>query len=202
METTAGDTRTQWLIDQQNCVIGFSVRHVLSGNVKGSFKIFDAEIFTSSNRFNDVNINFWIQANSLMTDNVKRDEHLKGKEIFDVENHPRIKFISDTVVISGPDHLHEISGDLTMMNITKNVKLDVRFCGLLHDIWGNERAGFSVTGKIKRSDWGLVWLNPTDFAGLIVSDEIAISCEVELTKPSRKRRTMQVEAEGENFGIA
>jgi polyisoprenoid-binding protein YceI len=202
METTAVDARTQWLIDQENCVIGFSVSHILSGCVVGSFKIFDAEIFTSSNRFNDVNINFWIQTNSLMTDNVKRDKHLKSPVVFDVENHPLIKFISDKVVISGPDQKHEISGDLTMMNITKNVKLEVRFCGLLHDIWGNERAGFSVTGKIKRSDWGLVWVNPAEFSGLIVSDEVFISCEVELIKPSRKRRTMQLKAEGENYGIA
>ena len=58
--------------------------------------------------------------------------------------------------------------------------------GNLNDPWGNERAGFTVTGKINRSDWGLTWNKPTETGGLMVSDEVTISCEVELTKMGQK----------------
>ena len=88
-----------------------------------------------------------------------------------------------------------------MIGVTKNVKLNVLFGGMLNDPWGNERAGFTVTGKINRSDWGLIWNAPTEAGGLMVSDEDAISCEVELTKIGQKCLTMQVEPLTDNEDV-
>lgn len=84
-------------------------------------------------------------------------------------------------------------GELTMLGITKNIKLDVEFGGIVKDPWGNEKAGFTVKGKIKRSDWGLVWNAPMEAGGFLVSDEVSISCEVELINVSPSTLTMELE---------
>jgi polyisoprenoid-binding protein YceI len=77
--------------------------------------------------------------------------------------------------------MHELWGELTIVGIKQNVKLDVEFGGLLKDPWGNERAGFSVTGKIKRADWGLTWNTALETGGIMVGDDIAITCDIEVT---------------------
>lgn len=71
-------------------------------------------------------------------------------------------------------------GEMTMKGITKVIKLNVRFGGIAQDPWGKERAGFTITGTISRSEWGLVWNKTIEAGGLLVSDEVHILCEAEL----------------------
>lgn len=73
-------------------------------------------------------------------------------------------------------------GDLTIKGITKKIKLEVEFGGVITDPWGDKKAGFSINGKIHRKDWGLVWNGALDGGGMLLSDEVRISCEVELKK--------------------
>jgi polyisoprenoid-binding protein YceI len=149
-------------------------------HVKGTFRTFDASIYTSNSDFTTADIDLWIDPSSISTGDMKRDEHLKSPEFFDVLNHKQITFISST--IGKPDNAgnHELWGELTILGITKNVKLNVGFGGIIKDPWGNEKAGFTVSGIIKRSDWGLVWNATLETGGLMVSDEVTISCEIEL----------------------
>jgi polyisoprenoid-binding protein YceI len=173
--------QTKWSIDQAHSQIAFKVRHLMISNVKGSFKTFDASIYTASKDFKTAEIDLWIDASSINTGDEKRDEHLKGIDFFDVENHKQITFISSTIGKADKEGIHELWGELTMIGVTKNVKLDVEFGGIVNDPWGNERAGFTLSGKINRSDWGLVWNSAIETGGLIVSEEIHISCEIEVT---------------------
>ena len=84
-------------------------------------------------------------------------------------------------------------GELTMVGITRNVKLNMQFGGIVHDLWGNEKAGFTVSGKLTRSEWGLVWNAPLETGGLMVSEEVSISCEIELTNIGKEDLTLQME---------
>ena len=185
--------QTKWSIDQVHSEMAFKVKHLMIAHVKGVFKKFDASIYTTAKDFLTAEIDLWIDASSISTGDVKRDEHLKGPDFFDVENHKQITFTSSTIGKADIDSNHELWGELTMKGVTKNVKLDVKFGGILMDPWGNEKAGFTVTGKINRSYWGLVWNTSIQSGGLMVSDEVMISCEVELTNMGQKELVMELE---------
>ena len=184
---------TQWTIDQAHSEIGFKVRHLMIAHVKGAFKKFDASIYTTGKDFTSAEIDLWIDPSSITTGDSKRDEHLMSPDFFDALNHKQITFTSSTIGRSDPNGNHELWGELTLLGITRNIKLMVQFGGILNDPWGNERAGFTLTGKINRSDWGLTWNTAVEAGGLMVSDEVSILCEVELTNAGQKNLTMELE---------
>ncbi len=183
----------KWSIDQSHSDISFKIRHLMISNVKGGFKTFDASIYTTGQDFTTAEIDLWIDPNSVNTGDEKRDEHLKSAEFFDTENHKQITFTSSTIGAANANGEHEIWGELTMMGMTKNIKLDVEFGGISKDPWGNEKAGFTVTGKINRSDWGLVWNTVLELGGVALSDEVKISCEIELLNAGQKDLKMELE---------
>lgn len=119
---------------------------------------------------------------SIDTDEKKRDEHLKSADFFDIEKNKKITFISDSFEKSGKDNLYNLSGNLTIKGVTRKIKLDVEFGGIMKDPYGNEKAGFTINGKINRKDWGLTGNVALDSGGVMVSDEVSINCEVELLK--------------------
>jgi len=194
METTLVTTKTKWSVDQAHTEIEFKVRHLMIAHVKGVFKTFDASIYTDAKDFTTAEIDLWIDPSSINTGDAKRDEHLKSADFFDTQNHKQITFTSSTMGKPDSDGNSELWGELTMIGITKNVKLNVRFGGIVKDPWGNEKSGFTVTGKINRSDWGLVWNASLETGGLMVSDEVTISCEVELINVAQDDLKMQLES--------
>jgi len=169
--------------------------------VKGTFKTFDASIYTNADDFTTADIDLTIDPSSISTGDTKRDEHLKSPDFFDVAKHKQITFTSSTIGKPGPDGNQELWGELSMMGITKNIKLNAQFGGIVKDPWGNEKAGFTVTGKIKRSDWGLVWNANIEAGGLMVSDEVMILCEIELINKGQMDQTMQLEHSSHKKGI-
>lgn len=186
---------TKWSIDQAHSDITFKVRHLMISNVSGSFKQFDASIYTSGNDFTTAEIEVFIDAASISTGDEKRDEHLRGADFFNVEHHKQISFLTNTIGPADANGHHELWGDLTMMGITKKIMLTVEFGGIVKDPWGNEKAGFTIQGKINRSDWGLVWNATIETGGFMVSESISILCEVELLKLGEKGLTMELESE-------
>lgn len=196
MEATLVPTQTKWSLDLAHSEIGFRVKHLMIAHVKGTFKTFDASIYTASNDFTTAEVDLWIDPSSIDTGDTKRDEHLKSADFFDVNNHKQITFISSTIGKPDTDGNHELWGELTMMGVTKNLKLNAQFGGTIKDPWGNEKAGFAISGKIKRSDWGLVWNAPVEAGGLLVSDEVSISCEIELINKGQADTTMKLEQSG------
>lgn len=201
METKLVTTQTKWSVDQAHCEIGFKVRHLMIAYVKGTFKTFDASIYTNADDFTTADIDLTIDPSSISTGDTKRDEHLKSPDFFDVAKHKQITFTSNTIGKPGPDSNQELWGELSMMGITKKIKLNAQFGGIVKDPWGNEKAGFTVTGKIKRSDWGLVWNANIEAGGLMVSDEVMILCEIELINKGQMDQTKQLEHSSHKKGI-
>jgi len=183
----------KWSIDQTHSEITFKVRHLMISNVRGSFKKFDASIYTSDKDFKNAVIDLWIDTSSIDTGDAKRDEHLQSEDFFDLANHKQITFISRTIGKADAKGNHELWGELAMRGITKNIKLNVLFGGIVTDPFGNEKAGFAVSGTINRSDWELGWNKSIEKGGLLLSDEVEIMCEIELTNVSAEDLKMELE---------
>jgi polyisoprenoid-binding protein YceI len=185
-------TQTKWYLDQAHSAVTFTVRHLMISKVHGKFRKFDASITTTDKDFTTAQIDIFMDVNSIETGDVERDENLKSDAFFDIANHKQISFISNTITQENADGLHELWGELTIKGITKNIKLDLKFGGVANDPWGNEKAGFSINGKINRSDWGLVWNSTMEFGGLLVSEEIEIACEIQVSIETKKDHEMIV----------
>ena len=175
-------TKVKWGIDPVHTEIAFKVKHLMITNVKGVFTEYDATIYTTGEDFVSAEIDFWANAASIDTGDSKRDEHLRSADFFDVENHKQITFNGNTIEKVDNDGSYELYGDLTIKGIMRQVKLDVEFGGVMKDPWGNEKAGFTLNGKINRKDWGLNWNTALETGGVLVSETVNISCEVQLVK--------------------
>jgi polyisoprenoid-binding protein YceI len=178
--------KTKWVIDPIHSEIGFKVKHLMITNVRGTFKEFDASVYTTGDDFTTAEVDFWLNPASIDTGSADRDTHLKSADFFDVENHKEISFTADTYENLDKDGSYEIWGDLTIKGITKKVKLEVEFGGVEKDPWGNEKAGFSINGKINRKDWDLNWNSALETGGLLVSNDVTINCEVQLLKSNEE----------------
>lgn len=193
MKTTEVLTKTKWSIDQAHSEITFTVKHLMISRVRGSFKEFDASIYTNAKDFTTLDIDLWIDTTSINTGDEKRDAHLKSADFFDAENYKQITFVSSSVGNVDADGNYELWGELTMKGITRNVKLNAFLGGMVNDPFGNEKVGFTVSGKIERKDWGLSWNAPMEKGGILVGEDVMISCEVELTNLGQTDLTMKLE---------
>jgi polyisoprenoid-binding protein YceI len=122
-----------------------------------------------------------MEVNSIDTNDEGRDGHLKGADFFDVENHKEIGF-SGTSFTKVDAETYKLKGMLTIKGISKEVSLDAEFGGINKDPWGNEKAGFSVSGKFNRTDWGLSWNAALEAGGVLVSEEVKLNAEVQFVK--------------------
>jgi polyisoprenoid-binding protein YceI len=184
MKTAEETTKTKWAIDPAHSEIAFKVKHLMITNVKGLFKEFDASVYTSGGNFMTSDIELRMNPASIDTGDTKRDEHLKSSDFFDVENFKQISFKGSKYEKYGNDGGYKLYGDLMMRGIKKQIKLDVEFGGVMKDPWGNEKAGFTIDGKINRKDWGLNWNAALEAGGVLVSDDVKISGEIQLVRQS------------------
>lgn len=182
MQTQEVETKTKWGIDPTHSEIGFKIKHLMITNVKGVFKEYEASIYTTGENFMTSEIDFWLNPASVDTGDAKRDEHLAGPDFFDAAQFKEIRFTGNTYEKVDGDGSYELYGELTIKGITKQIKLDVEFGGVMKDPWGNEKAGFSINGRINRKDWGLSWNAALDAGGVMLGDDVKISCEVQLVK--------------------
>jgi polyisoprenoid-binding protein YceI len=175
-------TKTKWIIDPSHTEIAFKVKHLMIVNVKGIFTEYNGSIYTTGDDFMTAEVDFWMNPDSLDTKDEKRDAHLRSSDFFDLAHHKEITFTSNTIEKVDGDGSYELWGDLTIKGITKKIKLDVEFGGVVKDPWGAEKAGFSINGKISRKDWELNWNSALESGGVLVGDTVSISCEIELLK--------------------
>jgi polyisoprenoid-binding protein YceI len=170
----------KWVIDPTHSEVQFKVKHLMITTVTGSFDKFEASIETDNEDFSKAKISFSADTASVLTGNADRDTHLKSADFFDVEKFPKITFVATKYESVDNDGSYELFGDLTIHGVTKKVELGVEFGGVVKDPWGNTKAGFTISGKINRKDFGLVWNAPTEAGGLLVSEEVKIACEIQL----------------------
>ena len=171
---------TKWTIDATHSEIGFKVKHMMFTNVSGKFDTYEATIATEEDNFENANIEFSADINSINTNNADRDNHLKSGDFFDAENHPKLIFKTTSFAKDGDDY--ELVGDLSLRGVTKSVKLAAEFSGLMKDPWGNTKAGLNISGKINRKDWGLNWNSALEAGGVAVSETVRLDINIEITK--------------------
>jgi len=172
---------TTWALDPTHSEIGFKIRHLMISNVSGTFKNFKIEVKTENDDFSKASIKATIDVNSINTNNEARDGHLRNSDFFESEKYPELIFNS-TKIEKVEDQTFVVHGDFTMKGITKPVKLNLEFNGIVNDPWGNERAGFLLTGKLNRSDWGINFNNVLDSGGVALGEEVKLNSEIELVK--------------------
>jgi polyisoprenoid-binding protein YceI len=174
-------SRTKWKLDPNHSEVNFKVKHMMITNVSGSFKEFDVKAETEGEDFTKSDVVFSARAASVDTNNAQRDAHLKSSDFFDSEKFPEIKFVPTSYEKSSGNN-YRVHGDLTMKGVTKHTVVDTEFGGIQKDPYGNTKAGFSVTGKINRKDFGLNWNAALEAGGVMVSDDVRINCEIQLVR--------------------
>lgn len=170
---------TKWVLDPAHSEITFKVKHLMISNVKGEFKTFEAAI--DGEDFRTSNFTATIDTSSIYTNNDDRDAHLKSADFFEIEQYPEITFVS-TSLKKVDDDEYKLVGDLTIKGTTKEITLDTEFGGFMKDPYGNEKAGFSINGKLSRKDFGLNWNAALEAGGVMVGNEVKITAEVQFVK--------------------
>lgn len=181
MNNTTTVTKTKWAIDPAHSELIFRVRHLMITNVKGEFRNFDVSVESDGSDFSNAKVSVTIDADSLSTNNADRDAHLKSADFFDAESHQKITFES-TELNKLDEENYQLKGILSIKGTNKELVLDVDFGGFIIDPYGNEKAGFSVSGKFNRKDWGLNWNAALETGGVMVSDEVRLNAEIQIIK--------------------
>ena len=171
---------TKWVLDPTHSEVQFKVKHLVISTVTGAFKSFEGSLETDSEDFQNAKVNITLDVNSIDTNQEQRDGHLKSGEFFDAETYPKISFTSTSLTKDGGDY--KLTGDLTIKEVTKPVTLDVEFGGSAADFYGNTKAGFDVTGKINRKEFGLTWDGITEAGAIVVGEDIKLQASVQFTK--------------------
>jgi polyisoprenoid-binding protein YceI len=172
-------------VDAAHSSVGFSIKH-LTSKVRGEFTQFDSTFTFDEAHPEEGKVNVTIKAASVNTRNEKRDEHLKGPDFFNAEKFPELKFVSKKVSKGKSKTLFKVDGELTLLGVTKPLSLDVEYHGAAKDPWGNEKAGFTATGKVNRKDFGMVWNKSLDKGGILLGEEVALQIEVEAQVAAKK----------------
>ena len=172
----------KWSVDTVHSNVDFTVRHMMVSKVRGSFTDFDAKIEADVNDLTSASITFTIQVASVDTKNESRDNHLRSGDFFDADNHPTLTFQAKEITRKKGD-IYEMTGDVTLRGVTNEETFTVEFEGVAKDpMSGAEKAGFSVDGKIKRTEYGLNWNAALEKGGVLVSDDVNIHLDLQLAK--------------------
>lgn len=181
-----------WKIDKAHSEIKFKVKHLVVSTVTGQFNDFNATIESGKPDFSDAKISFEAAIDSIDTKNEQRDGHLKSADFFDAVNHPKLTFVSKSLKKKS-DNEFEITGDMTIRGITKEIKINAVYNGTVKGFGGVEVAGFEITGKLNRFDYGLKWNTLTEAGGIVVGEEVKLEIAVELQK--QKEEAVEAEIE-------
>ncbi|RFM35184.1 YceI family protein [Chitinophaga silvisoli] len=166
---------TQWNIDPGHSQIGFKVKHLGIANVSGYFRKFSGTVLTDNDQFDNATVSFTLEVASIDTNNTERDGHLSSPVFFDAAQFPTISF-------NGVLNNETLKGELTILNNTRPVSLQVEHTGSGVGRFNDHRAGFEISGKINRKDFGLSFHLLNEAGNLIVGDEVKLSGEIELIR--------------------
>ncbi|MCW3118957.1 MAG: hypothetical protein JWM28_3039 [Chitinophagaceae bacterium] len=173
--------KTKWSLDPIHSELGFKIRHLMITNVSGNFNKFNIDVETEDDNFDSAKVKATIDVDSINTNNEPRDIHLRNADFFETGTHPKVDFKSTRIEKAGSDTFN-LYGDLTIKGITKPVQLTLEHAGLAKDPWGNIKAGFTLSGKINRKDFGISFNAPMETGGVMLGEEIKINGEIQLVK--------------------
>lgn len=177
MEAT---TKTLWKIDPTHSEVQFKVKHLVISTVSGSFKNFEGALEAPSEGFDGAEASFSIETASVDTNQKDRDAHLQSADFFDSENYPNISFKGTLKKVSEEDY--KLVGPLTIKDTTKEVELSVEHGGTMVDGYGQNKAGFEITGSINRKEFGLTWSMVTEAGGVVVGDNVKLQLNIQLVE--------------------
>ena len=168
----------EYVIDGAHSHVMFKIKHMTISSVTGRFEKFKGSFTFDPNHVDKSSGSVTVDVNSVNTDVVDRDNHLKSPEFFDAAKYPEMTFKSTKVIVKDKTHF-QLAGNLTLHGVTRPITLDVEYGGTAVDPWGNTRVAFSATGTLNRKDYGLTWNKLLETGGLLVGDEVTINIEVE-----------------------
>ena len=170
-----------WKFDPAHTSIDFRIRHAAISWVKGTFREWSGSIDFDPDHPERVFTQLTVDLSSVDTGVKDRDDHLRSGDFFDVANYPEMTFASTDVTSHGGER-YRLAGDLMLHGVSKRVIFDVAFCGVTADPWGVTRAGFEASAVIDRRDWGLIWNQTMESAGVLVGDTVEVTIEAEVVK--------------------
>ncbi|GGC64041.1 polyisoprenoid-binding protein [Pedobacter quisquiliarum] len=172
---------TQWTLDPTHSELQFKVKHLMITTVTGSFRNITATLESEADdNFDNAKATFSAEVGSVDTGNSDRDKHLVTGDFFDVDTHPTMTFDSTSITADGDDY--KLAGNITIKGVTRPIVLDVEFGGTAVDPWGNTKAGFTLSGKLKRGDFGLTYNATLETGGVMLGDEVKILGELQFVK--------------------
>lgn len=176
MNSIPGYIAGTWTIDPAHSEVGFTVRHLMVSKVRGKFKAFGGELVTADDP-QASSVRATIDLASIDTGNADRDAHVRSADFFDTESNHTMSFVSTGVRANGSDYV--LDGELTIRDITKPVSLDLELGGFGPDPYGGTRSGFTASGDIKRSDFGIDFNAVLETGGVVLSDKVTLTLEIE-----------------------
>jgi len=174
-------TATKWVLDPMHSEITFKIKHLVISNVTGFFKKFEGTCEAPDDSFENAEVGFSLDVDSIDTNQEQRDGHLKSAEFFDAEKYPKITFKSTSFTKTGDDE-YNLTGNLTVKDVTKPVTLKVEYGGSATDFTGKSRSGFEVTGKINRKEFALTWDGITEAGSIVLGEDVKISINAQFIK--------------------
>jgi polyisoprenoid-binding protein YceI len=168
-----------WAIDTSHSHVAFTVRHMVFAKVRGEFKQWSAQLELGDD-LTASKVDVEVDTASVFTNEEKRDAHLRSGDFFDAETFPKMTFVSKRVEKADGDL--KVVGDLTIRGATHEVTLEVEETGRGKDPWGQDRVGFAAKTSIDRSKWGLTWNAALEAGGVLVSEKVEISIEIQAVK--------------------
>ena len=181
MSETAA-TATKWVLDPMHSEVQFKIKHLVILTVTGSFNTFAGTLESAGDdNFDNAKVEFSLDVDSINTNQEQRDAHLRGEEFFDSAKFPHIKFESTSFVKTSGNE-YKVTGHLTVKDVTKPVTLEAEYGGSAVDFYGNHKAGFEVSGKINRKDFGLTWGGITEAGAIVLGDDVKLVINVQLAK--------------------
>lgn len=162
--------------------VEFKIKHLMISNVRGRFNSFDAIIMSDSEDISHSKIFCEINVGSIDTGIKDRDNHLRSADFFDVEKYPTMNFASKDIIRTEMENVYEMTGSLRIKNVSRPVTLEMIYNGKDIDNYGQEKLGFDINGKIKRSDWNLDFNIPGGKNTLLIGDEVDIDISIQIIR--------------------
>ncbi|MER5501867.1 YceI family protein [Streptomyces sp. NPDC002561] len=170
-----------YTIDPAHSSIGFTVRHAMVTNVRGTFGDHEGTLKLDGSDPANSTASIDVRIASIDTGIADRDAHLVSGDFFDAEKFPLMTFRSTRAEQLGGDD-YRVTGDLTIKDVTRPLSIDLEFNGSATDVYGNERVGFEGSSTILRSDWGLTWNAALETGGVMVSDKVKLTFDISAIK--------------------